>query len=89
MILLELENKLRDMFMQIQAPYLKHARSMFEIGEEMCFFSYNFCLHKFFQLLGEDEYIQLQFNCKKNFHKQEQIWKKICEELGWKYIKSL
>jgi len=79
----ELEEKLRDMFMQIQAPYRKH------VPEEMCFFSYNFCLYKFFQLLGEDEYIQLlQLNCKKNLYKQEQIWKKICEELGWKYIKG-
>jgi hypothetical protein len=82
----ELEDKLRNMFEQIQVPFLKHSPPT-----RKNFLSYSYCIHKMLQLLGEDKYLGY-FPLLKNrekLHQQEQIWKKICEELGWMFIRSL
>jgi Zn-finger protein len=82
----DLEDKLRNMFEQIQVPFLKHSPPT-----RKNFLSYSYCIHKMLQLLGEDKYLGY-FPLLKNrekLHQQEQIWKKICEELGWMFIRSL
>jgi uncharacterized Zn finger protein (UPF0148 family) len=82
----ELEDKLRNMFEQIQVPFLKHAPV-----SRKNFLSYSYCIHKMLQLLGEDQYLSF-FPLLKNrekLHQQEQIWKKICEELQWMFIRSI
>jgi hypothetical protein len=82
----ELEERLRNMFEQIQVPFLKHAPR-----ERKNFLSYSYCIHKLLQLLGEDKYL-CYFPLLKNrekLHQQEQIWAKICEELNWQNIKSI
>jgi hypothetical protein len=81
----ELEEKLRSMFKQVQTPFLKHSPS-----HRKNFLSYSYCLHKMLQLLGKDEYLHM-FNLLKSRDKlaaQDQIWKKICEELDWEFIPS-
>lgn len=82
----ELEEKLRNMFEQIQVPFLKHSPPT-----RKNFLSYSYVIHKMLQLLGEDRYL-CYFPLLKNrekLHQQEQIWTKICEELQWQLIRSI
>jgi len=81
-----IENKLRAMFREIQNPFLKHCPK-----NRNNFLSYSYCLHKFFELLGFEEYKNL-FSLLKSREKlfgQDQIWKNICKELGWTFHRSL
>jgi hypothetical protein len=82
----ELEDKLRQMFCQIQAPFLKHAPA-----KRKNFLSYSYCLRKMVQLLDQDQYID-SFSLLKARDKlqvQDEIWKKICQEISWEFIPSL
>jgi hypothetical protein len=82
----ELEEKLRSMFKQIQAPFLKHSPA-----KRKNFLSYSYVLHKFLQLLEKDEYV-IYFPLLKSRDKlasQDKIWKLICKECGWEFIPSL
>jgi Poxvirus Late Transcription Factor VLTF3 like len=78
-----LEDKLRLMFGQIQAPFQKHCPA-----ERKNFLSYSYVLYKFCELLSEDEYIKCfpLLKDKSKIYKHDQIWKKICDELRWEYI---
>jgi hypothetical protein len=82
----ELEDRLRGMFKQIQAPFLKHSPST-----RKNFLSYSYCLHKCLQLLDKDEYLQCfpLLKSREKLQTQDNIWKKICEDLNWQFIKSL
>jgi len=82
----ELEEKLRLMFKEIQGPFM-----------EVCpkwrknFLNYSYVLHKFVELLSLDEY-KVYFPLLKDrekLHQTDMIWKKICEKLGWHFIKSI
>lgn len=82
----ELEEKLRVMFKMIQPLFVKYAPAI-----RKNFLSYSYCLHKFVQLLGRDEYLP-NLPLLKNREKlqmQDMIWKKICEELNWQWIRSI
>ena len=81
----ELEEKLKQLFKQIQTPFIKHS------PRRKNFLSYSFVIHKFLQLLGNDELLH-HFNLLKSREKlaaQDSIWRKICEELDWEFIPSL
>lgn len=82
----ELEDKLRSMFKEIQVPFLNHAPT-----DRKNFLSYSYVLYKFLQLLGEDKYLKYfpLLKSRVKLFSQEQIFKKICEELGWQYIPSI
>lgn len=82
----DLEEKLRTMFKMIQPSFLKHA----PINRKN-FLSYSYVLHKLLQLLGKDEYL-LSFpllKSREKLYQQDQIFKKICADLGWQFIPSL
>lgn len=82
----ELEEKLRTMFKLIQPPFLK-----FMPPSRKNFLSYSYVLHKCIQLLGRDEYL-IHFpllKSREKLHQQDQIWKKICEELHWEFLRSI
>ena len=82
----ELEDRLRHMFCQIQVPFLKHSPP-----SRKNFLSYSYVLHKFMQLLEKDQYVHC-FTLLKSRDKlqaQDIIWSKICEELGWEFVRSL
>jgi hypothetical protein len=54
------------------------------------FLNYSYVLNKLFLLLGQPQ-MAVHFPLLKsspNLIKQDQIWKKICTELGWKFYKS-
>lgn len=82
----ELEEKLRTMFKLIQPPFLK-----FMPSQRKNFLSYSYCIHKMIQLLGKDEYLPNfpLLKSRDKLHQQDQIWKNICEELGWHFIRSI
>jgi hypothetical protein len=82
----ELEDRLKRMFNSIQEPFEKHKPST-----RKNFLSYAYTLYKFCQLLGEDDiaaHLPLLKSTEK-LHAQDEIWRKICKELGWQYIPSL
>ena len=83
---IELEEKLKNMFKEIQVPFLK-----FSPANRKNFLSYSYVLHKFIQILEENEFLQYfpLLKSRDKLHQQEQIWKKICEELNWKFIRSI
>jgi len=85
----ELEDKLRSMFKEIQVPFSK-AILIVDINRKN-FLSYSFVLHKFMQLLGMDEHVRhfQLLRSREKLHIQDQIWRKICEELRWQYIPSM
>lgn len=82
----EIEVTLRNMFKEIQAPFMKVCPP-----NRKNFLSYSYVLHKFVELLGLD-YLKECFpllKSREKLHQQDQIWKEICKELNWHYIKSI
>ena len=82
----ELEDKLCSMFKDIQGPFLKHCPK-----DRKNFLSYSYVLYKFFQILGLNEYLKFfpLLKSREKLYVQDQIWKKICEDLNYKIIPSL
>jgi uncharacterized Zn finger protein (UPF0148 family) len=83
---LELEERLRIMFKDIQKPFDDNCPA-----ERKNFLSYSYVLYKFCELLGEDEYLQYfpLLKSKEKLYQQDVIWKKICDDLKWQYIPTI
>lgn len=81
----ELEEKLCNMFRDIQGPFLKHCPK-----DRKNFLSYSYVLYKFFQILGLNEYLKYfpLLKSREKLYIQDQIWKKICQELNYDFIPS-
>jgi len=82
----EIEEKIRAMFQEIQAPFLLYCPD-----DRTNFLSYSYILYKFFELLELDEY-KIYFPLLKSRDRliqHDQIWKKICDYLKWEYIQSV
>lgn len=82
----EIEEKIRAMFQEIQAPFLIHCPN-----ERTNFLSYSYILYKFFELLDLDEY-KVYFPLLKSRDRlleHDRIWQKICNYLQWEYISSI
>lgn len=82
----ETEEKLRHMFKEIQAPFMKVCPP-----NRKNFLSYSYVLHKFVELLGLDHLKDCfpLLKSREKLHQQDQIWKEICKELNWMYIRSI
>jgi hypothetical protein len=82
----EIEEKIRTMFQEIQAPFLLYCPD-----DRTNFLSYSYILYKFFELLELDEY-KVYFPLLKSRDRliaHDQIWKKICDYLQWEFIRSV
>ena len=82
----EVEEKIRAMFQDIQAPFLLYCPN-----DRTNFLSYSYILYKFFELLELDEY-KIYFPLLKSRDRliaHDQIWKKICDYLQWEFISSV
>jgi len=82
----EIEEKIRAMFQEIQAPFLLYCPD-----DRTNFLSYSYILYKFFELLELDEY-KVYFPLLKSRDRliaHDQIWKKICDYLRWEFIRSV
>lgn len=82
----EIEEIIRGMFKAIQIPFEKYCPN-----KRKNFLSYNYVMYKFFELLELDEYLQCfqLLKSRTKLHQQDQIWKNICADLNWQFIKSL
>jgi DNA-directed RNA polymerase subunit RPC12/RpoP len=82
----EKEETLRNMFKEIQLPFIKHCPA-----DRKNFLSYSYVLHKFCQLLELDEYLSYfpLLKSREKLYDMDQIWKKICKELSWEFIPSI
>jgi hypothetical protein len=82
----EMEEKLQHMFKEIQPAFIKYCPK----GRSN-FLSYPYVLYKLCQLLEMDEFLpcfQL-LKSREKLYQQDQVWQKICEELGWQFIRSI
>lgn len=82
----EIEEKIRAMFQEIQAPFLLYCPD-----DRRNFLSYAYIIYKFLELLELDEY-KVHFTLLKSRDRlisHDQIWKKICDYLSWEFIQSV
>jgi hypothetical protein len=82
----ELEEILCNLFIELQSPYSKYCPD-----DRVNFLNYYYTAYKLCELLGETQYLQ-DFPMLKDREKrveQDQIWKKICEELDWEFISTI
>jgi uncharacterized Zn finger protein (UPF0148 family) len=82
----EIEEKVRAMFQEIQAPFLLYCPN-----DRTNFLSYSYILYKFFELLDLDEY-KVFFPLLKSRDRliaHDTIWAKICDYLNWEFIRSV
>lgn len=82
----DLEEKLVKMFDDVQEPFAKHCPS-----NRKNFLSYSYTLYKFFQLLDLNEYLVYfpLLKSREKLFEQELIWKNICSELNWTFIRCI
>ena len=81
----DIEDKLRRMFKEIQAPFEKVCPN-----NRKNFLNYSYVLHKMVQLLSLDEFLVCfpLLKSRDKLHAQDQVWKAICKELRWEFIPS-
>ena len=82
----ELEETLCNLFIELQSPYSKYCPD-----DRVNFLNYYYTAYKLCELLGEEKYLSL-FPLLKDREKrieQDDIWKKICEELDWEFIPTI
>ena len=79
----ELEDKLCNLFMDIQKPYSKHCPE-----DRVNFLNYYYVLYKMCELLEKKEFLPFFPMLKDPIKRieQDEIWKKICHELNWEFI---
>lgn len=81
-----LEGQLIRMFKEVQAPFERHLPT----GRKN-FLSYSYTLHKFCQLLGQNQFLDFfpLLKSREKLYAQDCIWKGICTDLGWDFHPSL
>jgi hypothetical protein len=74
------------MFKTIQVPFTKYCPK-----NRKNFMSYNYVLHKFCELLEQDEFLPCfpLLKSREKLQQQDKIWEKICNHVGWKFIESI
>jgi len=82
----ELEEKLCNLFIEIQSPYAKHVPD-----SRVNFLNYYYVLYKLCELLEETSYLEHIPMLKDNVKLMEQdfVWHEICKELDWEFIPSI
>lgn len=82
----DLEETLCNLFMEIQGPYSKYCPD-----HRVNFLNYYYTVYKLCELLGQNEFLPF-FPMLKDREKrieQDDIWKKICEELNWVFVPTV
>jgi hypothetical protein len=82
----ELEERLCNLFLEIQKPYAKHCPD-----GRVNFLNYYYVLYKMCELLDEKQFLPFFPMLKDPVKRIEQddIWKKICHELNWEFIPTI
>ena len=82
----ELEELLCNLFMDIQSPYAKYCPD-----DRVNFLNYYYTIYKLCELLDQKQFLPY-FPMLKDREKrieQDEIWKKICNELEWEFIPTV
>lgn len=82
----ELEERLCNLFMDIQAPYAKYCPE-----DRVNFLNYYYTVYKLCELLDQKHFLPF-FPMLKDREKrieQDEIWRKICNELNWEFIPTV
>jgi len=82
----ELEDTLCNLFLDIQAPYAKYCP-----GDRVNFLNYYYTIYKLCELLGQEQFLPY-FPMLKDREKrieQDEVWRKICEDLDWNFISTI
>jgi len=82
----DLEDTLCNLFMEIQGPYSKYCPE-----DRVNFLNYYYTVYKLCELLNQTEFLPF-FPMLKDREKrieQDEVWKNICEELGWEFIATI
>lgn len=81
----ELEKTLCNLFSEIQNPYSKYCPN-----DRTNFLNYYYTVFKLCELLGQKEYLpllkQAMIGDRIKRIEQDNIWKKICDEMDWEFI---
>ena len=82
----DLEEKLRNMFKEVQGPWMNYCPN-----ERANFFSYPYIFYKFFQLLDKDEYLPYcrLLKSREKLQEHDEVWKRICKHLRWQFIPTV
>ena len=82
----QLEETLRNMFRDIQDPFEKHKPK-----KRSNFLSYGYCLYKFCELLGHEEFLDSfpLLKSREKLYQQDCIFKGVCSELNWEFIATV
>lgn len=81
-----LEDKLKQLFDEIQQPFEK-----FKGSKRSNMLSYGFLLYKFCELLGEDEYLPFLplLKSTSKLYSCDQVWKRICDDRQWEFLPTV
>lgn len=80
------EDQLRMLFQQVETTFIEC-----KPNDRKNFLSYSYVLHKLFELLGDDEYLEFfpLLKSRDKLYQQDIMWKAICDKLRWQYIPSI
>jgi hypothetical protein len=90
----ELEDKLRQMFLQTLDPFDKIIKTRKEVVKNrQNYLSYPYAIFKLLEILGEEPYMRhFSQNLLKSTEKlyvQDRIWRAICAELDWPFTRTV
>jgi len=82
----DLEDKLCNLFMEIQAPYAKYCPDY-----RINFLNYYYVLYKLCELLKETIYLEHipMLKDREKLIEQDVIWKKMCSSLNWEFLPTI
>ena len=82
----ELEDKLRQMFKEVQEPFI-----LYKPKNRKNFLNNNYVFRKLFELLEADHLLSSFpfLKSKEKLYEHDQIWKKICDYNNWQFIESI
>ena len=82
----ELEETLCNLFMELQSPYAKFCPDY-----RVNFLNYYYVLYKLCELLGESHFLAdiPMLKDREKLIEQDEIWKKMCENLDWEFVTTI
>jgi hypothetical protein len=74
------------LFIEIQKPWEVHCPP-----HRTNFFNYTYTLYQLCALLGQTQYLPYisQLKDLEKHREQDQIWKKVCNDLGWHFLPTV
>lgn len=85
----ELEQQLKLMFDEIQVPFEKYKKIVWQARKN--FLNYAYCFYKMLELLNKDEFLGYfpLIKSRQILYEHDQIWKGICNDLRWEFIPTI